>query len=52
MDFHVFSWISMVFNVFGDVLEPGCLAARAALCQPETPCGGLWPPCGSGLDPL
>ena len=31
----------MVFHVFGEVLEPGCLAACATLWHPVPPCGPL-----------
>ena len=49
MDFHCFSLISMVFHVFGEVLEPGCLAACAALWHPVAVCGGLWRRIGSPI---
>ena len=32
----------MVFHVFGEVLEPGCLAACGGLCHPVAVCGSLW----------
>ena len=58
IDFHRFSWISIVLHGFEgfwgqDARQP--VPPCAALWRSVAACAALWPPvaaCGSGLDPL